>query len=189
MSGIQPEQRAETTPPPPVMPPQGPFAAPPQYAGYTRANQTGGSPEKLEALGSGYFGLNWVFLFHFLWLTVGMVTIVATTNGSDLGSGLAGIFYLLTLVLIPFIGYRQVKKIGFGMGWSSVLSIIFSALLGVVGIIMYIVLQMSAASEIGRYGIRRSFMGGFKRKDIAAAVAAMKASPYYQSQQNSGQVF
>ena len=182
MSDISPDVTS-SVPPPPVAPPVE-VAPPPQYAGYTRNYGSPAlvqTPEKLEALASGYFGLSWLFLGHFLWLVGGMaIAMIMSINGSEQGFSIWLLSFLSAFFLVPVIGYRQIAKIGSALYWNTFLNILFSITLAIGGIIGYIVMQAIAGSEIKKYGIKRRFFSGYKKKDIADKAAEMRASPDYQ---------
>jgi len=172
---------------PPISPPTSGVTPPPQFAAYARPGTpmgVAGSPDKLENLAAGYFGLSGVFLFHILYLFGGMmVAAMLSSNGNaDTGTAIWLVCVLSTLVIIPVIAYRPIKRIGLALGWSPVLNVVFAIALLFFGIIGYIVLQTIASSEIKKYGVKRRFFGGYKKKEIAEMVAAMRASPYYQAQ-------
>ena len=176
----------------PIAPPQinsapavGPYAAPPQYAGYYRPGQLMGSPEKLEALAAGYFALNWVFCFQVGLVLVSMIGLGVIASSNPNSDVLIGVFYLfffpITIGLVAWVAYKPLKKISFGMNWASNTAIWLGIGVGFGGLIVYIIIQMLAAAEIGKYGVKRSFFGGFRKKQIAEAAQAMRASPMYQA--------
>lgn len=148
---------------------------PPQYAAYPRASAVPyGSPEKLKALGEGYYGLNWAFLIN---IVLGFVVNYTVSYG--------GIRYFLVLapvllLVIAAITYPSTKKIAFGMGWAPGYAILASLLIGLnavlcCGIIGYIVMQMIASNEMKRYGLKPGMLG-IRKRDWKAAIAAMETA-------------
>lgn len=179
----QPIPPPVTAPPVSNVPPGDYSAPPPAYAAYYRPVGFGGTPEKLEALAKGYYGLNWAFLFTIVW-TIGGIGAIVGLAPKDidpaLGGGLVLVFLAITIPVVALISYKPVKNIAFGMDWPRGRAILISVLMGIgvmfVGIIAFIVMQIIAAGEIRRYPVRTSFLGGFRKKDVRAAVEAMRAS-------------
>lgn len=180
----------------PIPPPKGDFSAPPQYAGYTRPTAFAGSPDRLEAVADGYYGLNWVFLFNLVWAISGffLIGVVSQNDRDGLFSLTLSIgFIILTIPVVAFASYKSVKKLAFGMNWSPQMAVVISIALGFgvlcLGLLAYVILQMLAAAKIRKYPIKKSFLGGFRRKDIRALVAEMRASPQYEQQQAASATF
>lgn len=181
----------EPSNPDPSMPPPriGDFSAPPPaYAAYTRPGPFAGSPDHLEAVADGYYGLNWVFLFNVIWAVAGIGFIAfLSQNNNPIGGIFALVFVVLSVPVMAFASYKSMKKLAFGMNWSPTVAIVLAICLGFsvlcIGIFAYIILQMLAAAEIRKYPVKKSFLGGFRKKDLKALVAEMRASPQYRQQQ------
>ncbi|MCA0361817.1 MAG: hypothetical protein LCH41_12295 [Armatimonadetes bacterium] len=140
----------------------------------------GGSAEKLEALGSGYHGLNLVFVGNIV-VALGINLFARSTEG-DLGAGviILGLFALMG-VGVAFATFPQNKKIGFGLDWQPSGAIIASILMGLnsalcCGVIGYVVMQQLAGNRMKQYGLRTGFLG-VKKADIAARVSELRQSP------------
>ncbi len=166
-------------PPPEINPP--PLEAPPQqYAAYYRG-PTGyqGEPAKLEALGSGYFGLNKAFLLHMvlaLLVVYGLPALLISQNVT----GLIGLVvflaaFVLYIVAVVFITLPPVRKVAFGMGWASSSVIISEIGILLLGLIAYIVLQTVASSEMKKYGVKWRLFG-VRKRDVASAVQALRTN-------------
>lgn len=140
----------------------------------------GGSAEKLESLGSGYHGLNMVFVGNII---VAMaINALAQTSGDSLGAATIVLGLLVALGIgVAFATYPQNKKIGFGLGWQPSGAIIASILMGLnsalcCGVIGYVVMQQLAGNRMKQYGLRTGFLG-VKKADIAASVSELRQSP------------
>ncbi|MGV3613757.1 MAG: hypothetical protein ACO1SV_00360 [Fimbriimonas sp.] len=147
---------------------------PPNYVAYPRPDHSGGegSAARLEALGKGYFGLNWAFLANIV-LAIGMQALSFVWEWGWLVA-IPVVFTVVVLLTLP-----RNKEIGFGMGWKPSSAIVASVLMGLnsvlcCGIIGYIVMQNIAASEMKRkYGLRGGFLG-IKKATVAEAVARLR---------------
>ena len=128
-----------------------------------------GAAEKLQALGDAYYGLNTLFLINVL-LGVGVIL----TGGAN-SFGLFLVALAATVIIVGVVSLKYTKKLAFGMNWPPaagwVCSILFG--LGIGGIITYIVLQMIAAQEIKRYGVKSGAFG-MKKKEYRAALAVRR---------------
>lgn len=164
--------------PPPV---EGQSNVPPvqAYAAYPRAMSTPnyGSPDKLEALMEGYYGLNWVFLALVL---CGALTLIVAflTQDSSMALPLIILTAVVGIAFVGWVGYKYIKKIGFGLGWqpSAAIWVTIGLLLGsciVSPILVFIVLQLMAMGEIKNYGIKGGFFG-IRKKDIKARLAQLR---------------
>lgn len=183
MSEVPPQQSSSVAPPP-VAPPVE-IAPPPQFAGYTRnygAQPVVGSPDKLEALGKGYFALSWLFALHFVLLFVGMITVMSVFAGDQTGPIALMTYVVLVMGIVAIACHRIMKPVCFGMNWSPVWAVLVAIFIPFAGIIGYIVVQLLISGEIAKYRVKTRFLGGYKKKDIKATVEAMRASPYYQAQ-------
>ena len=181
----------------PIPPPIGDFSAPPQYAGYTRPTGFVGSPDHLEAVADGYYGLNWVFLFTLVWALGGFGLVGLASQNADRDGLFVSFLYLgfiiLTIPVVALVSYKPVKKLAFGMNWSPTMAIFISIAIGFgvlcIGLIAFVILQVLAGAEIRKYPIKKNFLGGFTRKNIRALVAEMRASPQYRQQQAAARTF
>ena len=154
-----------------VPPPEG--SSPPRYVAYPRSSDQYGSADRLQALGEGYYGLNWVFLINILASLV--VYLFARLGWTGYFASL-----FVEVVLITVLIYRQNLKIAFGKGWSQSVGGVVSLLMGLssalcCGIFGYIIMQQIASSEMKRYGLKSGFLG-VKRRNWQAAVEALRAS-------------
>lgn len=165
-----------------VPPVNEPVAPPPQFVAYPRAEALAfGSPEKLQALSDGYFGLNWAF-----------VLAIVISFGSSFGStfflasvgfegmiGLLVVASLIPVVLIAAITLPYTRKIAFGSNWSPKMGPICALLLGISSLVCvlagFVVMQILAGAEIKKYGVQTRFLG-YKKRDIRAKIAEMRGS-------------
>lgn len=168
-----------------AMPPNPPESGPGgggDYSGYyyRGAGQTAyGTPEKLNALAEGYFGLNWVF--------IGNVVIMITANimyGMSSAVDRSFLFVALGLIagLFVFVIFATLplnRKIAYGKGWPSSNAVLASVLLALnsvicCGAIGYVVMQMIAGAEIKKYGVKQG-MFGYRKKQIQQRIEQMRA--------------
>lgn len=155
-------------------------APPPQYAEYPRARVESGSADRLKALADGYFGLNWVFLANIgAWILGFALVMVAGSLESGPLAILGMAFIYLGIPLgIGFLSYPKLKNIAYGASWS-VSPIFLAVLMGIntltCGIIGYIVIQSIAAGEIKKKFRMKSRFFGYRKKDIEARVAELRA--------------
>ena len=72
---------------------------------------------------------------------------------------------------VGLFSYRYTKKLAFGLAWQNAGAAVCSVILGigVGGIIPYVVLQMLAAQEIKKMGVKTSIFG-FKKKDYKSTL-------------------
>ena len=171
MSEIPPIQE-----PDPNRPPEG-YAAYPRGAAIAGAY---GSPEKLQALADGYFGLNWVFLAN-VFLALGFRFLPMAVGDAGTAGMLMLVLGLLTFLVVAGFSMPYNRKIAFGKGWSDGIAILASILMGLnsvfcCGIVGYIIMQTIAAGEIKGYGLKTGMLG-LKKKDVEAKVAEMRANP------------
>jgi len=174
MSEIPPSQES------PTPPPAGSYSAPPQqYAAYTRPGAFGGSPEKLQALADGYYGLNWVFLLTLvivLGLRMGAGALFASPGQEVIFYGLA---FVVPIFVVGALSYPSCKKIAFGANWNSGMDIVAAVLMGLnsllCGIIGFAVMQSIASAEIKKYGVKGGSFLGFRKRDVLTAIEQLKA--------------
>lgn len=149
----------------------------PAYAPYYRGGSQYGSAERLEALGKGYFALNWVFFANVI-LAVGVnVFDQYSRDREDLYMGVLLVGAGVLFVIITAATYVPNQNIAKGMGWAPAMGVLASVLMGLnsalcCGVIGYLVMQLIAAKEIKRYGVQK-----MKKPEIEAAVAAMRSAP------------
>jgi len=147
---------------------------PVKYAAYPRENSvsTYGTLEKLEALGSGYFGL----------VTIWAVNLVAVVAGNALALGIHSFprLALIVFLVLTFgaLSYPQNKKIAYGMGWSNSKAILASVLIGgtsffCYAVIGFLIIQNSVARELKRYGVTLGSFGQ-RKSEFRAAVEARR---------------
>jgi hypothetical protein len=148
--------------------PPGPEPGNPQLPDYTKAyfrpsDLPYGTPEKLQALADGYFGLSWAFVANIVLAIAARALLEAFAQGSNfivaLAMALPGMFCAVFLVTLPLN-----RKIALGMGWQPSSGFLASFLMGLnsalcCGVVGYIVMQMIAAAEMKRYGLRSGFLG------------------------------
>jgi hypothetical protein len=156
-----------------------------QYSNYPRGQGVYGSPERLQALSDGYFGLNLVFGLNVVLVIAARAAQLTVASSSTVDPATMLLVICVSLGVIGFaVGfctYPFNKKIGYGCGWSPAGPVIASVLMGLnsafcCGIIGYVVVQQIAGQEIKRYGIKTGFFG-LRKKEIAAVIASMRAHP------------
>ena len=144
---------------------------PTQFAAYPRGNSVSnyGTVEQLEALGSGYFGLNTVF-------TVNLVIAVSLNAASRTYGPIALLIGALFLfAVVAALSYPQNQKIAYGKSWPNSKALLASILMGLnsalcCGLVGYVVMQNIAMKEMKLYGIQ-SGLFGLKKKDFENFVA------------------
>lgn len=164
-----------------IPPPENPESTPPpvNYVAYPRGDQpfSYGDPDRLQALADGYFGLNNIFILNIA-LALGARGLSTTAKSPEQALGLYAGLIVAMFALIAFLTYPHNKKIGFGKNWPSGNAVLASILMGInsalcCGIIGYVVMQIIAANERKRYGLKGSAFG-FKKKDVKAYVDQMR---------------
>ena len=189
MSDLTPQ---ETSPiaPPAIAPPPAAVTPPPQFAGYTRnysVQQVVGDPDKLEAIAKGYFDLSWLFAFHILLMLGGMIAVLVMFNGQpDTGPAVLWGWVVLVMVLVGIFAYRIMKPVCVGMNWAPVWAILCAIFIPIGGLVAYILVQVLISGEIAKYRVKTRFLGGYRKKDIAAMVEAMRASQQPTAASSSG---
>lgn len=175
--------------PPPVTPPPN-YSVPPQaaqqqqYAQYYRSQGLvyQGSPDMLQALADGYFGLNLAFVANVvLALGARFALPMLVTSASPGDSTAVFVFFgglFLLFVLIVFITYPYNKKIGYGKGWAPSAAVLASLLMGLnsalcCGIAGYIVMQQIAYQEMKKYGVPVKFLG-LQKRDVQNVIDALR---------------
>jgi len=141
---------------------------PPQkFVAYPRETvATYGTPEKLEALGKGYFGLSIAFVANVvLFFAVQFCAVVG------MAAVFLGIVVLFAAVIALTIPHN--KNIAYGKGWSKSQAWIASVLMGInsvicCGIIGYSVMQSQAMNEMKRYCVKPGFLGLYKNRAAPA---------------------
>lgn len=165
---------------PPVLEPD-PNRPPTGYAAYPRGGgdpRPFGSPDKLEALMDGYYGLNWAFIGFVVLAIVGFSVLVAS-DASPMGLVVGFGILFIALVSLVALTYPCTKKIGFGLGWASSTPLLVSILLGVSAVVVspiiaIIVLQLIAMGGIKSYGVKGGFFG-VRKKDVKAKIDELRS--------------
>ena len=136
---------------------------PPNFAAYPRPDLTSayGSADKLEALGKGYVGLNYVFLVN-----VALFLAYQFSGFHPLEQFIG--FVVVVFFVVAGLTFPPNKKIGFGKDWPTAGPFLASFLMGLnsalcCGVIGYVVMQQIAMNELKRYGIKTGFLGPSKR--------------------------
>jgi hypothetical protein len=169
---------SEETPGPDVQ------SAPPvqAYANYPRTTAPSlrySSPEKLQALMEGYYGLNWAFLAMVVLGILALVGLIASQE-SPIGIGIFIFLLAAALVAAGMISYPYNKKIGYGLGWKESTALWVSVGFSVGScvtspIIVFIVLQLITMMEIKNHGVKGGFFG-VRKRDIKAKIEELKQS-------------
>jgi hypothetical protein len=163
-----------------IPPPQEDPNTPPvqNFAAYPRGgpHPVHGSPEKLQALMEGYYGLNWVFILNVA-LAISANVIAASAGGVGAYLGFLGFLF----VVVALTSYPMNKKIAFGKDWAPGTALVASILMGLnsalfCGIIGFVVMQIIAAGEIKAYGVKSGAFG-FKKKDVLAKIEELRSKP------------
>ncbi len=157
-----------------IPPPSGP---PPNYAAYPR-DAGYGTAAQLRLLADGYFGLNKIFVINIVLVFALRFSILSIQGPSVLA--VAGIGLVIIGLVVGFGTYPYNKKIGEGANWGQGMPLVASILMGFnsalcCGIIGYIVVQMLAAQEIKKYGIKTGFFG-LKKSEIEAKISQLQSS-------------
>jgi hypothetical protein len=155
---------------------------PPVFAQYPRGSGAPphGTPEKLEALMEGYYGLNWAFLAY-VGLAIVAIIVLAVSEGDPTGLVLFFVLLAGSFALMGFLAHRCNKKIGYGLNWKEstpmwvTLGLVFGSCL-FSPVIVFIIIQLIAMAEIKNYGVKSSFLG-VRKKDIVAKIAEMRSMP------------
>jgi hypothetical protein len=165
--------------------PEQPFAQPPpaaDYSGhYPRYEAAAyGTPERLQALADGYFGLNWVFLLNVV-MAISTRAIPAVAPDADLALPLLLGAYGAIFLVVAFATFPFNRKIATGKGWDTSAAVLASFLMGLnsalcCGIIGYVVMQSIAAGEMKRYGLKSGFFG-LRKADVERRIAELRQAP------------
>jgi len=159
------------------VPPPGP-EGPPSYTPYPRGQGTvAGTADQLASLRDGYFGLNRAGLITFV-LVIGL-NVVWATAPAESKLLYIGLGYPAVMVVSGLSSYPYNKKIAFGAGWNPGIAILASALSAMFscicwGLLGLIVMQMVAAAQIKKFGVRSGAFG-LKKDMINARIEELRA--------------
>jgi len=152
-----------------------PAGPPPPAAGYYRpADHLYGSPEQLEALGKAFFGVGWVFVAA---IGLALVSIaIAVVSQTPLLFWVCSLLSLIPLFLL-IRTYAAAFVFGKGKPESDVMSttILWTVLVGLVGIIGLAVIQMFISEELKKYGLSAGLFSMISRKKVAQRVEELRA--------------
>jgi hypothetical protein len=152
---------------------------PPPYASYPRGDPLVlyGTPDKLQALSKGYFGLIGVFILNFVLLAAAEV--VSRFLDFSLSLALVPVFGLVALLTYPLN-----RQIAFGKDWPNRSAWLASVLMGLnsalfCGIFGYAIMQWIVLKEMMRYGIKSGYFEVSKREvdQVIAARRVQAANP------------
>lgn len=135
---------------------------PPQYVAYPRDfAKPYGTVEQFEALGDGYFGLN----FGFLCMIASALLLFGISNWYPPVGGLVFLVYPVVAV-VATLPYN--KKIAYGKGWPVWSGLVASICIGLStyvcgGLVACIVMQQIASNEMKKYGLKQGFTFTKKR--------------------------
>jgi hypothetical protein len=160
-------------------PNQGP---PPASAEYPRVPGTpigegsDRTPEKLEALASGYFALGRIWLATVVGFFIGIGVIFSTPLGANpVGPVYAFMFFVCALDIA--LAVSPIGKICFARNYSKnskwFLALLFGGGMINFGVIAFIVMQILVAGEFQAYGVPRRFLGLIRRRDVRAVMDQM----------------
>lgn len=143
-----------------------------QYASYPRGQIAAGDPDRLEALGEGYYGLVWPLLASF---AAFILAIWLMDSAGPLGC----VLLLLAVVGVGTLSsYPSIRKASYGAGWSRSTASMVAVLVGFgslgAGMLGIMCVMSVFAGKIRDFGVR----GGkwdFRKRDIDAAVAMLRS--------------
>lgn len=142
--------------------------------GYAPINGRYGTSEKLVKLHRGYHGLSYTFLFMFL-TYIFLVAAIIVGDNSTVGGVLLGIICLACFVTIFYFSIRSCKDIGEGCNWSPIAGLLLGIFTPFIGLIMFVVIQMLAISEMKNYGIQSRAFRGISSKEIKAKIEELRS--------------
>ncbi|HLK13236.1 MAG TPA: hypothetical protein VKT78_00390 [Fimbriimonadaceae bacterium] len=141
---------------------------------YPRPSQFQGlPPDRLRALGEGYFGMNWVCLANLLCL-IGVFFLA-----SQFPSAMAW-FFLTQMTIIVAVSYPQAKRLTYGFGSAPAMAYIVPVLLAFnsficLGLLGFALVMSRVKSFLVDEGYGPKFLSS--RKQFEAFMAGLESGP------------
>jgi hypothetical protein len=74
------------------------------------------------------------------------------------------------------------RRMAAGIGWTREQALLMAVFLAVTGLPAYFVIRNLAGYEISKYGVRKSTLRSYRKRDVMDAVRAMREVPIYRQQ-------
>jgi hypothetical protein len=136
---------------------------PTNFVAYPRGEARYSSPEKLAALGEGYFGISSAFVLN---LILGGATMVAciALRGYAPWALVTAAGVLITGLATGFLSYTHLTQIGYAMDWKASAPRVLSIIIGLtaptcLSVIAFAWVQTIAGREIREFGVKQGFFG------------------------------
>jgi len=149
---------------------------------YPRPNSSPGTPEQLESLAIGYFGLVWISFVNLSLATFGLM--LAFDAFWDRKTDHSSFFFfcgatgLLFGIVMAVVSINSLNRIAFGSGQHYSRAIgngIVIALCGFISVVPMLAIITLGFYRLRRFGVRTNLVGHFTMKNVREAMVKLSA--------------